>query len=690
MEQTAKSKKRPVRAGRGGADTHSITDVLAQLNRVRKTGPDTWQASCPAPGHGKGRGDQRPSLSITADGDKVLLHCHAGCSQEAVLAALNLPRPGRNGDRDTVATYTYRTAEGQPVFQVRRSAAKDFIAWVPKGDRWETGKGVLKGVPRPLYRLPELTASTGRVYFCEGEKDVDNLAKRGLVATTNPGGALSGRGAKAWRTEWNPALKGREVVALQDNDNTGDTHVQVVARGLQGVARSVKVLALPDLPPGGDVSDWLGAGGTAEQLEALADAAPEWAQTHTNTTADEPLLVTWKPTTITAAELVTLTLPEPRWAVGGVLPEGLAVLAGNPKAGKSWLALGLACAVASGGQYIGQATERGGVLFIGLEDTRRRLQGRLNALGAAPEALELVTEWPRADEGGLSALDAWLTEHPETRLVVVDTWGKFRAPRQPGQDVYESDYTRAGELKTLADRHSVTILIIHHTRKSEAVDFIAAVSGSFGLTGSADSVLVLSRTRGQADAVLRLSGRDLDEQELALGFSEGVWSYLGSAQDYAISEARRQALDALRDSGGMAPKPLAELLGKHRDNVKQLLRRMELDGLVTSTGGTYYVTKTAVTTVTGSPESPQSPSHRAAVTGGDRGPETESPGKSQIGTHTQPSGDAVTPVTRGTSPGTEGTADAPELWPTCKGCKRPVPQVDAKGRCQDCQAVNGG
>lgn len=660
------------RSGSGGSGT-SIADVLGCLNSARQTGPGQWTARCPA------HDDEHPSLSVTEADGKPLLHCFAGCSQDEVWNALGLPKPGRNGQGDWTAFYTYATADGSPVLQVRRTEDKRFVAFVPDGGHWKTGAGVTKGLERPLYRLPEVLASSGRVYFTEGEKDADNLAGRGLTATCNPFGALTGKGARGWSSTWGDALKGRDVVALQDNDAAGAAHVQTVAKGLQGVARSIRVLALPGLPPGGDVSDWLGTHST-DELERLADSAPVW-EAPTNTTAPERLRVTWQPDSVTAAQLLTLTLPDVRWAVSRVLPEGLAVLAGAPKAGKSWLALGIACAVASGGAYIGQATRQGHVLGLFLEDTKRRLQTRLKALGLAPEALELVMAWPRADAGGLEALDEYLARIP-TALVVVDTWAKFRPPRQPGADVYEADYLRVASLKDLADKHGATVLLLHHTRKAESPDFLAAVSGSHGLTGAADSVLVLQRTRGQADATLHVTGRDVEETSMALALQEGRWQYLGTADEYATTAERRAVLDFLKE-GPATVRDVADALGLSYDNAKKRLRRMEQAGLVVTDGGK-YTARGSIQTM--SPLSLVSPvpllSPLSPAVSGTAGTVTRqgvSPSFVQTGTGNEAYGDS-----RDTPPTNE---DNPATWPSCGGCERLVPLVNERGLCPDCEGA---
>jgi len=198
---------------------------------------------------------------------------------------------------------------------------------------------------------------------------------------------------------------------------------------------------------------------------------------------------------VSATELMAIEFPKPRWIVPEIIPEGTTILAGKPKMGKSWLALGTSVAVAAGGIALGtKRVERGAVLYLALEDNPRRLQSRLKKLlpgGAAPEGLELATEWPRLGDGGLEALEAWLNTHPDARLVVIDTLAKFRAG-QTGKNLYKEDYEAVEPLVELAAHHNVAVLIVHHLRKLGAEDPLDQVSGSMGLTGGADGALVLN------------------------------------------------------------------------------------------------------------------------------------------------------------------------------------------------------
>ena len=159
-------------------------------------------------------------------------------------------------------------------------------------------------------------------------------------------------------------------------------------------------------------------------------------------------------TSWTAIELLAADLPAPRCAVEGLFPEGLAFMCGAPKLGKSWLAMGLGIAVAAGGYALAKIeVEQGDVLYLALEDNARRLQSRLRlVLGQdpPPEGLWIETEWPRFDAGGLERLIAWLNEHPNTRLVVIDVWTKIRPFTHDNSNRYQADYEAAALLQTIA------------------------------------------------------------------------------------------------------------------------------------------------------------------------------------------------------------------------------------------------
>lgn len=522
---------------------------------------------------------------------KILLHCFAGCAVEDIVGALGLTMQDlftdsqpQSGKREIVATYDYRDPGGKLLYQVVRFNPKDFRQRRPDGaGGWVWN---MKGVEAVPYQLPELLAAISRrdtVFVVEGEKDADRLAALGLTATCNHGGAGKWRDV---HSKYFPA--GANVVIIPDNDEPGRKHAEQVARSLAGQGHKVTVVKLPGLPEKGDVSNWLNAGGTKDELLQLV-----------NKTRPDGETVKFTPVGTTATELISKYFPEPRWAVPDLLPEGLTILGGKPKIGKSWAALGLAISITLGGKALGRLdVQRGGALYLALEDTERRLKNRLLAMlqdDPAPENLHFYTAWPKLDEGGLILLDEWLAGNPDTRLVIVDTLQKVRAASKFGQSLYAEDYAALEGLKSLADRHGVAILTLHHLKKAMELDPVDMLSGSTGLSGCADAIWILKRDRARADAVLFVTGRDFEDAEHAMKFDSNImsWQILGNAEEYRRSQERQEIIKYLQEAQGPAgPKEVAEVLGKKENTVKFLLHKMSQGNEIQKIGRGKYTTVT--------------------------------------------------------------------------------------------------
>ncbi|MER7576430.1 AAA family ATPase [Streptomyces sp. NPDC126514] len=289
--------------------------------------------------------------------------------------------------------------------------------------------------------------------------------------------------------------------------------------------------------------------------------------------------------------------PEPKWAVPGILAEGVSVLAGPPKVGKSWLSLGLGLSVAAGGTAFDSVPVQGGpVLYLALEDTPRRLQTRMGKLlggQPAPAGLTLVTECPPFPQGGMEAIAQWLERNPDARMVVIDVFAKMRGQAPAGVSAYDADYVSVGYAKRLADHYNVAVVLVHHVRKAGSEDFLTEVSGTNGIAGAADATLVLKRARGQADGILHVTGRDVDEAEYALSFqpASGAWHLLdGPVTDHTVSDTRATILRYVRAHPGAKPKDMeGELPNVDLDTIRRTCNRMADAGQLTKDpGGRYY------------------------------------------------------------------------------------------------------
>lgn len=340
---------------------------------------------------------------------------------------------------------------------------------------------------------------------------------------------------------------------------------------------------------------WRDPRATVELKKGGKPLALEAAKGDKLTAEPEKPKVDWRSGLVTATALMRMEFKPPSYVIPGMLAEGLTVLAGRPKLGKSWWVLDLCIAVA-GDLFVMNSIRpavSGDVLYLALEDNQRRLQNRLRKLLAkakVPARLSFHTEWPRANAGGLEALREWLAEHPETKLIVIDTLAKFRPPRR-GKDAYEEDYGAVEGLQKLAGEFGIAILVLHHTRKAAADDPFDEVSGTLGLTGGADAILVLRRDSSGV-VTLHGKGREIEEFEKAVQFDKTtcIWRMLGDAEEHKKTKQRRTIEDAIREANEpIGPKDIAAACGMKDNNVKQHLRRMLAEGKVEKVDKGKYV-----------------------------------------------------------------------------------------------------
>jgi RecA-family ATPase len=225
-------------------------------------------------------------------------------------------------------------------------------------------------------------------------------------------------------------------------------------------------------------------------------------------------------------EIMARTFAPINWVVPGYISEGFLVLAGRQKLGKTWLAIDMALAVATGGAAIGSIMcEQGDVLYIDMENGPRRIQSRINTLFPdernRPDLsrLEWVTEAPQLDAGFVNELERWRQSVPEPRFAVIDVLQRIKPPGSLARNAYENDYSTWAPLQHWATSNGIAVLGLHHTKKGGAEDPLEALSGSNGLGACADTTLVLDSD--QNGKTLYVRGRDVEEKETALIFAGG-------------------------------------------------------------------------------------------------------------------------------------------------------------------------
>jgi len=297
----------------------------------------------------------------------------------------------------------------------------------------------------------------------------------------------------------------------------------------------------------------------------------------------EPVIPDFK--TWTIQELINTDFPEPKFLVPGIIAEGTTIIAGRPKIGKSWMVLQLTYCLSLGLEVFGTLpTEKSRVLYLALEDTPRRLKSRLKKQGVLPSGGgHILTQWS-TDGTGILWLHKWMETYPDTKLIIIDTLQKFAMIKDSNS--YSETYNAVSGIKSFGDQYGISVIIITHLTKAETDDYLINVMGSTGITGTVDNVIVLQKKRGESDAVLKGSGRDLEEFEIALKFDTSCcqWQVIGDAREVADSKARQDIIDLLKKSDdSMTPKDISAALSKNESTIKNLLSKMVIDGQIRKT-----------------------------------------------------------------------------------------------------------
>jgi 5S rRNA maturation endonuclease (ribonuclease M5) len=450
--------------------------------------------------------DNSPSLSVTAADGCVLVHCQAGCDRAAVLAALGMtdsdlfdePLTNGNGKStsgidpelwtpygEAVAIYDYTDENGRTLFQVCRTAAKEFPVRVPDatkkgGYRWKWGE-----TRRVIYRLAavrQAVAEGWRVWIVEGEKDVHALERVGEVATCNPGGAGK------WRPEYCEWLRDANVVIVADNDPVGARHARRTSAMLRGIAKSVSVV---QALTGKDAADHMNAGHSIDEFVPFIGPNNESDdEAEPNTAAPEPAaLARLRPQFIGTQEV--LDMPAPEWLLDGVLVKNsLVVIWGAPGSAKSFLALDWALCVASGTWWKGHKVEAAPVVYMAAEGVAG-LGKRIKAWSSANNVRGLDrARWLAGTVNLLNPAEAGalftLVGEFSPRLIIVDTLARSMAgaDENAAQDMGRA-IAVLDELRAVSD---ATVLVIHHATKEGS-----SARGSSALRGAVDTEIEVKK-----------------------------------------------------------------------------------------------------------------------------------------------------------------------------------------------------
>lgn len=561
----------------------TTSEILPLLKRVKRA-KNGWTACCPA------HDDQSPSLSIKEAGTKVLLHCHAGCKYTDVIAKLRElahRAPTMKGPIHTkepssgraTAVYEYTDEEGNALFRIERfestgsngAIIKRFKASRPVKSASEKPKWVpdLKGVRKVLYRLADLKQGH-LVYLVEGEKDVDTLRSRGLIATCNP------FGAGKWRSEYNAALRGKNVVILPDNDEAGHNHARAVARSLDGTVSVIKIVHLPGLAEKEDVSDFFFRGGTVDELEGLVERVESCRPSLEGDDKDGAGF---------HFTILKDLIREPKEQVSYVwvdtLPTGgFAICSSKPKVGKSTLARNLAVAVARGEQFLGRGTTKGRVMCLSLEEKRAEIAEHFRRMGAESE--EILIHTGGSPPAPLESLKEAILEYNPI-LVIVDPF--MRVLRVDDLNDYAGVARALEKFVDLSRELNFSLLAIHHDSKQNRSGG-EAILGSQALFGAVDSHIQMKKLEGKRiiSSVQRY-GVDLSDTVVDMDKETGIVVVRGEYAGLAAKRVKNEILKLLSDGGDLKELELKEkLVGNANGVISTALRELVSDNQVARTG----------------------------------------------------------------------------------------------------------
>ncbi len=552
-----------------------------------------FMARCPA------HDDSTPSLSISEASGRLLVHCHAGCEQGAVIDVLKerrlWPASTERTDSRIIATYDYRDADGALAYQVVRLEPKSFRQRRPDGDGWTWN---VRGIEPLPYRLPELIAAVKArytVFVAEGEKDVDHLRAAGIDATCNSGGAGK------WRASFSKYFEGANVVIVPDHDAPGRAHAEQVAANLGPVAKSVRIVALPGLAEHGDVSDFLDTHDVAD-LEELAAAAPIW--TPSAPTSDPPTADDERQDDRPARDpldwrtLESQTPPERAWAIDHWLPMGhVTMLAGAPGTGKTLCAQAMGSCLAVRREYLDWMPAERRVLMWACEDEAAELWRRQAAIARwldMPLSAFADRLFVQSYAGQLVELAAAHEQRLEpTRMLTElrEQIGDYRA------DVVILDNSARLYAGNENDRHQVTsfmamltaaaaprnaaVMLLAHPGKAVGSEY----SGSTAWEGAVRGRLYLGRTLPDAGADEATDAEDDGIRYLCrrkANYSARDWRRMRYTEGVLVAEVQTEA------RAGVGPEYA-------RDVVRRAVRKLATMGEhgVAATGSGKYLPRLA-------------------------------------------------------------------------------------------------
>jgi len=281
----------------------------------------------------------------------------------------------------------------------------------------------------------------------------------------------------------------------------------------------------------------------------------------------------------TAKDLLEMEFAPLKWIIPNFLTEGLAVLGGKPKQGKTIFSIGLALAVSQGTDLFGNRIEanEGDAVYISLEDNYRLFKTRIERIEEAKKlsdkdlrGLRVHFDIPRIDNGGLEKIKSIVKHNSDVRLVVIDPLVNFKPAKAHG---YDADYQYMAQLKNIADKYGIAVLLVHHLKKSKVTDAIDGFSGSVGITGAADNLMLLNRYNGDMSELLMI-GKNIKSTSYAMRLNESsYWDVIGNLEEMQSTQGKQQIYDLFKKHPDVifSPKEIAGACDLKVKYVKKVL-----------------------------------------------------------------------------------------------------------------------
>ena len=453
---------------------------------------------------------------------------------------------------------------------VRKSVKYTDGSW--KQFRWteESWKPGVKGAPNPPYGLYRLLndLEDQLCFVFEGEKDVERAWEFGLSATCNSGGA------KNWKTEQSEWLKDRKICIVPDHDEAGKKHAKSVEHSLKKLEIDCFILweYASDLPEKGDFSDWMDL--NYNDIEGFLRLA-EQASKRPAKSATQFLS---KFNVLDAAALASLKLPPLEFLCDKILPNsGLAMLAGAPKAGKSWQVLCMAKDMLQAGKP---------VFYIAAEDNNRRLQGRINSVFITPPEGLICHAGLSQDEAiprGQSALK-YLEEialRYAPSCIIIDTVASILKPHGKSGD-YNVSVDEYAALRKLAHKQKMAILVVHHTKKTTEVSLspLEQILGSTGITATVETILVMENIIGKKDRKLHVTGKDVEQNEFYLAWNGAGYDFCEDAEVAGLGPVQLEVYELIKQYPRCSQGKLVNMIGKDQGQISKILYALQDKDLI--------------------------------------------------------------------------------------------------------------